>query len=65
MMIVESDEPVSGRVNSSAAASAPVLPAPCLRRTMCSDMTIASSMINPTAAAMPPSVITFRLSPSA
>ena len=62
-------EPVSGRVNSHAAAAmrscnSPAPSSGCSRRMMCSSITITSSMIKPTAAAMPPSVIMLKLMPS-
>ena len=71
MMMVEREEPVSGRVNSSAAAMTrlPVVVVSvgcCLawrRRAMCSDMTMASSMMSPTAAAIPPRVMMLKVWP--
>ena len=69
MMMVEADDPISGWVNSRAAYSTRVdqdaqgsvaaMPAR-MRQMTCSTMTMVSSMISPTAAAAPPSVITFR-----
>ena len=64
MMMVEALEPISGRKNSVAAfiTCCSVSPSwPRSRRTICSIMTMASSMIRPTAAAMPPSVMMLKL----
>ena len=77
MMSVAADEAASGRVNSRAArvtrwrgesptsaCAASVLSAsPRSVFTMCSTITITSSITSPTAAAMPPSVITLIVSP--
>src|SRR6185437_11747846 len=60
MMIVAADEPDSGWKNSRAASiTLPLWFSGASRnlRTMCSIMTTASSMMSPTAAAMPPSVM--------
>ncbi len=67
MITVEAEEPASGGMNSSAAAiTRPWWSrgAPRSRRTMCSIITMASSMISPTAAAMPPRVMMLKLMPS-
>ena len=63
-MMVASDEPSSGRAISLAASST-VAPPSLNLRVMYSSMTTISSTTSPTAAAMPPSVMMFRLSPSA
>src|ERR1700675_1221553 len=61
MIIVAADEPMNGGVNSAAASSTAPLGGWVLfsltRRTMCSAITIVSSIISPTAAASPPRVI--------
>jgi hypothetical protein len=56
-------EPAKGLLNSAAAANTPpFVPLVCrTRRTICSIMTIASSMIRPAAAAMPPRVMMLKL----
>ena len=62
--IVEADDPASGRVNSAAARSTRPSYGPSPRRSRritCSTITIASSMISPTAAAMPPRVMMLKL----
>ena len=64
MMIVEAEDPNSGRVNSAVARITRSLSGPLplrSRRVMCSTITTASSMISPTAAAMPPSVMMLKL----
>ena len=64
MMMVEVDDPISGRENSAVASlilSTAVPPAPRRRRMMCSISTMESSMMRPTAAAMPPSVMMLKL----
>ena len=65
MMTVDVEEPASGRVNSEAAW----ITRSCQwrssvsrsRRIMCSTITMASSMMSPTAAAMPPRVMMLKL----
>ena len=65
MIMVAADEPARGLVNSLAALNTRERGSPSrmprTRRTMCSTMTIASSMIRPTPAAMPPSVMMLKL----
>ncbi len=66
MTSVAALEPASGRRNSVAASRTVVATGPPSwrsrrRRMMCSVITIASSMIRPTAAAMPPRVMTLKL----
>ena len=64
IIMVAAEEPVSGEVNSIAASrivSATLLLCWRRRRMICSIMTMASSTIRPTAAAIPPSVIILKL----
>ncbi len=66
MTMVEADEPASGVMNALAALSirCRYAPSPPRRpRMTCSTMTMVSSMIRPTAAAAPPSVMMLRLIP--
>ncbi len=59
--MVTLDETTSGRVSPAAARRLP--PAAPRSASMCSIITIASSMISPTAAAIPPSVMMLKLIP--
>ena len=67
MITVASDEPASGLVKAAASRNtASALPCRVMRmrRTRCSTITMASSMISPTAAAMPPRVMILNVMPS-
>ncbi len=63
--VVAADEPTSGRMNSETARldglAGRATRSPASRRSMCSIITMASSMIRPMAAAMPPSVMMLKL----
>ncbi len=64
MTMVAADEPNSGRRNSDTASSMVARPLSvdsARRRSMCSIITMASSMISPIAAAMPPRVMMLKL----
>ncbi len=63
---VADDDPINGRRNSETArsiVSRPLSAASARRRSICSIMTMASSMIRPMAAAMPPRVMMLKLWP--
>ncbi len=64
MTVVAADDPARGRMNSETAlpiTSRPWDVVSAIRRSMCSIITIASSMIRPMAAAMPPRVMMLKL----
>ena len=64
MTMVAADDPNNGRMNSATAApmvARPLSGASARRRSMCSIITMASSMIRPMAAAMPPRVMMLKL----